>query len=110
MQRLGRGRGAGMSAVMAVLRRSGKVAAGAVPAALVAGLGLPALGGLVFLAVLLLGVACWVIGSKDRTDRVSRVLLAWRGNAGCLARDGAVPPPVPMPVPMPRHRDRPRRS
>jgi hypothetical protein len=40
--------------VIAVLRHVGKVAAGAVPAALVAGLGLLALGGLVFLAVLIL--------------------------------------------------------
>jgi hypothetical protein len=82
-------------AVMAVLRGVRKVAAGAASAALVTGLGLPALGGLVFLAVLVLGAACWVIGSQDRTERVSRVLLAWRGNAGCLARDGAVSPPAP---------------
>ena len=40
--------------VIAVLRHVGKVAAGAVPVALVAGLGLLALGGLVFLAVLIL--------------------------------------------------------
>ena len=83
-----------MRAAVAVLRRAGKVAAGTVPTALVAGLGLPALGALVFLAVLVTGAACWIIGSKDRTDRVSRVLLAWRGNAGCLARDGAIPPPA----------------
>jgi hypothetical protein len=49
-----------------------------------AGLGLPAFGALVFLAVLAAGVACWVIGSGDRTERVSRVLLAWRGDPGCL--------------------------
>ncbi len=76
---------------MAVLRGAGKVAAGAVPAALLARLCLPALGVLVFLVVLVLGAACWVIGSGARTERVSRVLLAWRGNVGCLARDGAVP-------------------
>jgi len=40
-------------------------------------------------------VTCWVIGNGDRTERVSRVLLAWRGNPGCLARDGAVLPSVP---------------
>jgi hypothetical protein len=84
-----------MSAVMAALRGARKVAAGAIPAALIAQLGLPALGGLLFLAVLVLAVACWVIGSRDRTERVSRMLLAWRGNVGCLAQDGAVPPPVP---------------
>jgi len=66
------------------------VAAGALSAVvLVAGLGLPALGGLVFLAVLVLGVACWVIGSEDRTDRVSQVLFAWRGNADCRSCSSA---------------------
>lgn len=78
-----------MAAIMEVLRRAGKVAARAVPAALVTELGLPALGVLVFLAVLMTGVACWVIGSADRTDRASRVLLAWRGDSSCLAT-GAV--------------------
>jgi hypothetical protein len=95
-------------AVTAVLRWAGTVAAGIVPAALVAGLGLPALGGLVFLAILVLGAACWVIGSKDRTDRVSQMLLAWRGNADCLARPGAVSPSIP--AARPRRRLWPRRS
>ena len=97
-----------MNAVMAVLRRAGKVAAGVAPAALVAGLGLPALGGLIFFAVLVLGVACWVIASRDRTDRISRMLLAWRGNADCLARDSAVSPSVP--AARPRRRLLPHRS
>jgi hypothetical protein len=65
--------------VTAVLRRTGKAAAGVAAAALVAGLSLPALGAPVFLAVLAAGMACWVICSGDRTERVSRVLLAWRG-------------------------------
>jgi len=38
-----------------------KVEAGAVPAALLVGLGLPALGAAVLLAILMLGTACWVI-------------------------------------------------
>jgi hypothetical protein len=83
--------------MMAVIRWSGKVAAGAVPAALVAGLGLPALGVLVFVAVLAAGVSCWVMHSDARTNRASRVLLAWRGNAGCL-------PSAPAPVTAPRPR------
>ena len=95
-----------MGAVVNVLRRAGKVAAGALPAALVAGLGLPALGALVLLFVAVLGVACWVIRSEDRTARVSRVLLAWRGNASCLAPGrGASPSPPPE-----RRRALPRRS
>jgi hypothetical protein len=85
-------------AVTAVLRRAGKVAAGTVPAALVAGLGLPALGTLVFLAVLAAGLACWLFGSDARTDRVSRVLLAWRGDPGRLTASGpAAAPPAPRP-------------
>jgi hypothetical protein len=44
---------------------------------LMARLGLPALGALVFLATLALAAACWVLGSYARADRVSRVLLAW---------------------------------
>jgi hypothetical protein len=85
-----------IGAVVNVLRRAGKVAAGGLPAALVTGLGLPALGALVLLFVAMLGVACWVIGSEDRTARASRVLLAWRGNASCLAPGrGASPSPTP---------------
>ena len=80
-----------IKAVMAMLRRAGKVAAGVVPTALVAGLGLPALGTLVFLAVLAAGVTCWVFGSDARTTRVSRVLLAWRGDPGCLPDAVAAP-------------------
>jgi hypothetical protein len=75
-----------------VLRRAGKVAAGVVPAAaLLAGLGLPALGTLVFLAVLAAGVTCWVLGSDARADRVSRVLRAWRGATGDPDPVGAAP-------------------
>jgi hypothetical protein len=61
------------------------VAAGAVPAVVLARLGLPVLGALVFLAVLAAGVTCWLLGSDDRADRVSRVLLAWKGNPGSLS-------------------------
>jgi hypothetical protein len=60
-------------------------AAGLLPAALLARLGVPALAALVFLAVLVLGVACWIIDSGDRSDRVTRMILARRGDARCLA-------------------------
>ena len=50
-------RGAMIRAVTAVLKRAGKVVAGIVPAGMVTGLGLSALGTLVFLAVLAAGVA-----------------------------------------------------
>ncbi len=97
-----------MSAVTAMLRRAGRVAAGVVPAAMAARLGLPALGTLVLLGVLGVWAAWWVFRSAARAERVSRVLLAWRGNAACLTRDGAVPPPAP--AARPRRRLLPRRS
>jgi hypothetical protein len=95
-------------AVTAVRRRAGKVAVGIAPAALMARLGLPALGALVFLAVLAAGVACWMLGSDARAARVSQVLLAWRGNPGCSPPGNhATPGP---PAPRPRRRVWPRRS
>jgi hypothetical protein len=86
-----------IGAVTTMPRHAGKVAAGALPAALVAGLGLPALGGLIFLAVLMLGTACWVIGSEDRTARLSRILLAWRATP--TAWLPSAPPRCPHPRP-----------
>ena len=63
------------------LKCAGRTAAGALPAALLAELGMPALGALVFLAIVILAVVCWVIASGDRTDRVSQMMLARRGEA-----------------------------
>ena len=60
-------------------RYAAKIAAGLIPAATVARLGIPALGALVLLIVLVLAFACWVIGDQGRTDRVSQILLARRG-------------------------------
>jgi hypothetical protein len=65
-----------------MLRRAGRAAARALPAALLAGLGLPTLGAVVFLAVGVLAVTCWVIASAERTDRVSQLMLARRGQPG----------------------------
>ena len=92
---------------MAVLRPVGKFLAATASTAVMAEFGLPALGALVFLVALVLAVACWVIRSDVRADRVSRMLLAWRGNASCLARDNAVPMSIPPP---PRRRPWSRRS
>jgi len=77
-----------------MLRRSGRKAAVALPAALLAELGMPTLGAVVFLAVMALAVACWVIASGDRTNRVSQMMLALRGEASRLA-PGTAPPAVP---------------
>ena len=70
---------------MKVLKIVLKHAGGPVVAALLAGLGLPVLAALVLLAVLVLAAACWVISSADRSDRVTRMILARRGDASCLA-------------------------
>jgi hypothetical protein len=83
-----------MKTAGSMLRRAGRPAAGALPAALLPGLGLPALGALVFLAVAVLAVTCWVIASRERTDRVSQMMLARRGQAGG-PEPGAAAPPVP---------------
>ena len=79
---------------MVVLGRVGKVATGAATTVLVARLGLPALGGLVLLTVLVLGMICWIISSDERSARVSRMMLARRGDAKCL-ETSASPPPLP---------------
>ncbi len=47
-------------------------------------IGTPTLATVVVLTVLGLGVICWIINSPDRCDRVSRMLLARRGDARCL--------------------------
>ncbi len=61
----------------AVVRRVGRVAAGIVPAAALARLALPILGAVVFLAILVAAVACWVINNDARADRATRILSAW---------------------------------
>lgn len=78
-----------MVGVMA--KYAARATAGVLPAVVVAGLGLPALGALVLLAVLILAMACWVIGSQARTDRVSQILLARRGTLATQPAP-AVPP------------------
>ena len=68
------------------LNHIGWAAAGMLPVALLARLGLLALAALVFLAFLVLGVTCWIISNPERSDRVNRMLLARRGDARCLWR------------------------
>ena len=74
-----------------MLRRTGRTAVGVLPAALLAELGMPALGAVVFLAIVVLAMICWVIASGDRTNRVSQMMLAHRGQADCLVPGTAVP-------------------
>ncbi len=66
--------------------------------AAIAGLGYPAValaGGLVVLALIAI---CWVVGSRDRTDRVTRIILGIRGDARSLYPP-ADPPALTAPGP-----------
>ncbi len=83
-----------MKAVLSrAARRVGQTVAGILPVAVLARLGMPALAAAVVLAVLVLGVTCWVINSDSRTDRVNRMMLACRGNARCLRAGTSAPSP-----------------
>jgi hypothetical protein len=86
--------------VNGALKHTGRALAGILPAAALARLGMPALAAAICLAVLILGVACWVISSGDRSDRVTRMIYARHGDARCL------PPAITSPVPA----SQPRRS
>jgi len=86
-----------------MLRHVGKVIAGAVPAVALARLGLPALGAVVFLAVLAAGVTCWLLGSDARAARVSQVLLAWKGKSGNLPDAPVLPARRPQSCPKTEH-------
>ena len=74
------------------LKHAGRAAAGMLPAALLARLGMPALAALVFLAILVLGVTCWIISDPARSDRVTRMMLARQGDARCLEPGTSTPP------------------
>jgi len=67
---------------MTVLKRAGVVAAAIVPVSQLARLGYPAILTVVaaaaLLAVLVIGVACWVLASDARSRRAERLLGAAR--------------------------------
>jgi len=86
---------------MATLKLAGKVAAGAVPVAQLARLGLPALAGLLAFALLVLAAVCWILNSDDRSGRLARVLQACR--SGTAAAPTAALPPAVLGS-QPRHR------
>ncbi len=71
--------------------RGSRTVAGIVPAAVLLRLGMPALAALVSLAVLMVGVTCWIISSDDRTGRVNRMMLARQGDARCLETGASAP-------------------
>jgi hypothetical protein len=77
---------------MAVLRTAGKAVAAVIPAAQLARLGLPALLGVIGLAVLVLAAVCWILASDARCENAAKVLRACRGVAT------AVPVSAPAPA------------
>lgn len=72
-------------------KHAGRAAAAVLPAVLVARLGVPVLAALVFMAILVIAAACWTINSKDRSDNVSRIIFARKGDPRCLDPDPAAP-------------------
>ena len=80
-----------MGAPRMILKYAGCLVAGALPAVL-AGRSMLALGALVFLAVLLFRLIRWIISSNDRSERLARIILAWRGDVSCLAPPASVQP------------------
>ena len=83
------------------LKHAGRALCVVLPTGLLAQLGMPALAALVFLAVLVLGVTCWIIGNGDRSDRVTRMIFARQGDARCLVPD---PSAASLPASQPPHR------
>jgi hypothetical protein len=74
--------------VKSALKHVGRVMTGMLSAAVLARLDMPALAAAGSLAVLVLGVTCWVtcwvIDSGERSDRVTRMIYARHGDARCL--------------------------
>jgi hypothetical protein len=66
------------------LKHAGPAAGGTFSLAALTQLSMPALAAVGMLAVLVLGVICWIISSDERSARVSRMMLARRGDAKCL--------------------------
>jgi hypothetical protein len=70
--------------VTGVARSAGRAAAPVSVLALLAGLGMPAVAAAAGLAVLVVVAVCWVLASRERSDRVTRIILARHGDARCL--------------------------
>ena len=80
--------------MMAALKKVGAVGLGAVSVAQLARLGLPTVVAFFALALLVLAVICWILTSEERCERVSRMLLAVRGNSSALTATPNPPEPA----------------
>ena len=65
-------------------RHALRVTGAASAVAALAALGLPAVVVAAGLAVLLLVAVCWVLGSRERSDHLARIILGLRGDSRCL--------------------------
>jgi hypothetical protein len=70
-----------------LLTRGKWLVGGLVVPGILASLGKTGLAALVFVAVLVLGVACWVISDEERSARAIRLIFAGRGDSRCLESD-----------------------
>ena len=75
------------------LKHAGRAATGTFSVAALTQLSMPALAVVGLLVMLVLGVICWIISSDERSARVSRMMLARRGDAKCLETSASHPPP-----------------
>ena len=88
-----------------VLKHTGQVMAGLLPAALLVRLGTHGLAAMIIFAVLVVvlaglvvvlaflgrGMLRWIIDSSERSDRVNRMMLARQGDARCLKPGTSAP-------------------
>jgi hypothetical protein len=72
-----------------------KVTAAVVGPAMLARLGLPAVGAALVVVLVAAGVLCWVLASQDRSDHAAQLIDAARGQAKVLALLPAAPAAVP---------------
>lgn len=69
--------------------------------AVIAGLGFPAVAMAGGVAVAVIAAVCWVVSSRERSDRMTRIILGIRGDARSLdftpSAGANVPPALPAP-------------
>jgi hypothetical protein len=70
-----------------LIGHAGRAARRFAAASVVTAVGVPGLIIASALILVLVGVACWVISDKGRSDRVTRMIYARRGDARCLEED-----------------------
>jgi hypothetical protein len=70
--------------VRTALLHMSRAAASVLSAALVGRFGIAVLAALAFLAIMGMGMVCWIVSSTDRSINLSRILYARRGDRRAL--------------------------